>query len=428
MIDRRHRGAGAAGEGGAAADPELHQPAHARRRRAARHAHAGRRRGPSRFKLADQQLLAVVAGQIVVAIQNARLHDSVRRGKREWERTFDAINDPIAVFDSRGELLRGNTALAAHLGRPVTQLRPASCRDVGFCGGGCPALRGGPRRSRRTARREEITLPDGQIFSVTTFPMLTGPEGRLRRAGRQERDRGDPQRPAAAPDERRAGRRQRAAHRGGRSVEVHAGAAAAGGEALGHRAARRRRRPRAEQSADERHRVRAAAPGRDARSARAAELRRARISARDLRRIAEESERAARIVRNLLAFARRQTAAREPQDLTDLCARVVALRSYELRLTGVELITDFQPGLPQVDCRRRPDPAGAAQPGAQRGTGDARPAGPAADRRRTARRAPPARSSSSCRTPVMASMRRTSRGSSTRSSRRATSAKAPASA
>jgi signal transduction histidine kinase len=68
----------------------------------------------------------------------------------------------------------------------------------------------------------------------------------------------------------------------------------------------------------------------------------------DLRRIAEESERAARIVRNLLAFARRQTAAREPQDLAELCGRVVALRSYELRLNGVELVTEFQPGLPKV--------------------------------------------------------------------------------
>ena len=53
----------------------------------------------SRFDLADERLLAIIAGQIVVAVQNARLHDSVRRGKQEWERTFDAISDPIAVFD-----------------------------------------------------------------------------------------------------------------------------------------------------------------------------------------------------------------------------------------------------------------------------------------------------------------------------------------
>jgi signal transduction histidine kinase/CheY-like chemotaxis protein len=70
--------------------------------------------------------------------------------------------------------------------------------------------------------------------------------------------------------------------------------------------------------------------------------------AQDLRRIAEESERAARIVRNLLAFARRQVAARVPQDLTDLVSRVLSLRSYDLRLNNVELCTEFEPGLPQV--------------------------------------------------------------------------------
>jgi two-component system, NtrC family, sensor kinase len=70
--------------------------------------------------------------------------------------------------------------------------------------------------------------------------------------------------------------------------------------------------------------------------------------AMDLRRIAEESERAARIVRNLLAFARRQTAERAPQDLTDLASRVLALRSYEFRLSGIEIETAFEPALPHV--------------------------------------------------------------------------------
>ncbi len=70
--------------------------------------------------------------------------------------------------------------------------------------------------------------------------------------------------------------------------------------------------------------------------------------AQDLRRIAEESERAARIVRNLLAFARRQSAERVPRDVADLFARVLALRSYELRLNSVQLVTEFAPGLPPV--------------------------------------------------------------------------------
>jgi signal transduction histidine kinase len=69
---------------------------------------------------------------------------------------------------------------------------------------------------------------------------------------------------------------------------------------------------------------------------------------RDLRRIAEESERAARIVRNLLAFARRQAATRAPQDVADLFGRVLALRAYEHRLSNVALVVDFAPALPSV--------------------------------------------------------------------------------
>jgi two-component system NtrC family sensor kinase len=68
----------------------------------------------------------------------------------------------------------------------------------------------------------------------------------------------------------------------------------------------------------------------------------------DLRRIAEESERAAKIVRNLLAFARRQSAARAEQDIAEVVTRVVSLRSYEFRLNAIELETAFEPGLPPV--------------------------------------------------------------------------------
>jgi signal transduction histidine kinase len=67
----------------------------------------------------------------------------------------------------------------------------------------------------------------------------------------------------------------------------------------------------------------------------------------DIARVLSESDRAARIVRNLLTFARRQTSERTRTDLADLCRRVVALRSYDhqvrqLRVT-VELAADPPP-------------------------------------------------------------------------------------
>ena len=114
---------------------------------------------PNRFHLADQRLVAIVAGQIAVAVQNARLHDSVGRGKREWEQTFDAIADPIAVFDGRGGLLRGNTALALHLGRRVTELRGSTCAQIGFCNGERASTARSPARWRTTAAGPRSRCP-----------------------------------------------------------------------------------------------------------------------------------------------------------------------------------------------------------------------------------------------------------------------------
>lgn len=68
----------------------------------------------------------------------------------------------------------------------------------------------------------------------------------------------------------------------------------------------------------------------------------------DIDNIFAEASRAGRIVRNLLLFARRQGAARNFQDIEFLCEQIVELRSYELRMNGVEITTSFARGLPAV--------------------------------------------------------------------------------
>jgi len=69
---------------------------------------------------------------------------------------------------------------------------------------------------------------------------------------------------------------------------------------------------------------------------------------RGLDTILSESERAARIVRSLLTFARKRQTTRAMVDVNQVVRETIALRAYEQRLTNVTVIDALAAGLPQV--------------------------------------------------------------------------------
>ena len=69
---------------------------------------------------------------------------------------------------------------------------------------------------------------------------------------------------------------------------------------------------------------------------------------RGLETILSESERAAKIVRNLLTFARKRHTTRAMVDLNQVVRETLALRSYEQRLSNINTIEALASGLPQV--------------------------------------------------------------------------------
>jgi signal transduction histidine kinase/CheY-like chemotaxis protein len=69
---------------------------------------------------------------------------------------------------------------------------------------------------------------------------------------------------------------------------------------------------------------------------------------RGLETILGESERAARIVRNLLTFARKRQTTRAMVDLNQVIRETLALRAYEQRVSNITVIDALAAGLPQV--------------------------------------------------------------------------------
>jgi signal transduction histidine kinase len=69
---------------------------------------------------------------------------------------------------------------------------------------------------------------------------------------------------------------------------------------------------------------------------------------RGLDTILGESERAARIVRNLLTFARKRHTTRAMVDLNQVVRETLALRAYDQRVSNISIIEALAAGLPQV--------------------------------------------------------------------------------
>lgn len=82
------------------------------------------------------------------------------------------------------------------------------------------------------------------------------------------------------------------------------------------------------------------------------EAERRKESRADLEQVRSEAHRAAKIVRNLLAFVRRSAVERGSASLNEIVQATVALRKYEFSMSGVALDEDYADDLPSVVVNR----------------------------------------------------------------------------
>ncbi|PKN11731.1 MAG: hybrid sensor histidine kinase/response regulator [Deltaproteobacteria bacterium HGW-Deltaproteobacteria-4] len=112
--------------------------------------------------------------------ERKRAEEAVRQGKREWERTFDALPDLIAIMDTEWTISRSNKAMAARCGLSVEEMIGRKCYELVHgldappaCCPGFELLESGAMHSIDI---EEKGL--GGSFDVTVSP-LTNEDGRI---------------------------------------------------------------------------------------------------------------------------------------------------------------------------------------------------------------------------------------------------------
>jgi two-component system NtrC family sensor kinase len=131
---------------------------------------ADRQGGP--FTTEDLWLLSTLATNASVVLANSRLYEMVRQSKEEWETAFNALAEGIAVVGATGLIQRANRALAEVARIPERELVG---RD--FCAtlfGDSPTVRAsiaaahqGERPTPFTARSEE----SGRELRITAAPL-----------------------------------------------------------------------------------------------------------------------------------------------------------------------------------------------------------------------------------------------------------------
>ncbi|HEY0173520.1 MAG TPA: ATP-binding protein [Pyrinomonadaceae bacterium] len=125
-----------------------------------------------RFTAEERQQLEGLADMAALALDNARLLDTLGAAKRVWEQTFDAIPDGVIVHDDRMRVVRCNMAAAEAMGLHPSQVAGMSCAEAfsRLFGERAAAYHMRPGTPRTTSSFE-LQAEDGRRYLVAVAPL-----------------------------------------------------------------------------------------------------------------------------------------------------------------------------------------------------------------------------------------------------------------
>ena len=124
---------------------------------------------------ADSYLQEPVEPEVLVATINSilrarRAADAARTLAREWQATFDAISDGVAVLDAEGRIQKCNASLAALTGRPLADIVGSRWSTLW---GELPAEKQPFARALLSRQRESVEFDyDSRTLHLTVDPVL----------------------------------------------------------------------------------------------------------------------------------------------------------------------------------------------------------------------------------------------------------------
>jgi two-component system NtrC family sensor kinase len=258
------------------------------------------------------RFLSTLAGQVAVVIENARLFQKAAAGEKDWEDTFKAIKDGIAIYNAEFTILRANPALAGILERPLEELIGRRCFEIfSYCEGPssptCPHRQAMRTREPTSIEMEEPELAKTlHVFSFPIFDTAGGFKGTVHTV------------------------RDITKEKSLRSQLLQTEKLAAIGELVSG-------------VAHELNNPLTSVMGY------AQLLQAADVSPEikeDLQTIYQEAQRSARIIENLLTFARRETAQKRYADVNHILRDTLELRSYQFKVDNIQLVKQLDEHLP----------------------------------------------------------------------------------